>query len=73
MKNKTLGEMYSMVMEHDNLREIYFQQCNNEGLKFGSSLHGGCRVQGKKVGIQKFMLKQKYIAASIYRSHFETT
>lgn len=72
-RNLNLGEMYYHVMSDDVLREKYSIACNDAGLKFNSELHGGCRIGKKKVGIQKFSLKQRYIAANIYRDSLQNS
>jgi len=59
----TQQQKMSAVMQDDKLRELYLIALNDSGIKYSRT---GCMIGKKKVGIQKLVLAQKSIAASIY-------
>jgi hypothetical protein len=69
MPKMTQQQKMSMVMDDPKLSELYLQELNERGVKYGS-FSGGHKIGKKKVGIQKLILCQKSIAARIYDNHF---
>lgn len=64
-KGLTQTEMMRRVNEDPVLRERYLQELSARKLVW--SRHG-CKVNGKRVGIQKFILAQKNVAQSVYQN-----
>lgn len=64
MKQLTQQEKMSIVLNDDKLSELYLIALNERNVSY--SRLNGHRIGKKKVGIQKLVLCQKAIAASIY-------
>lgn len=63
MKQITLAEKMRIVKEDEQLRELFYAELSAKGIQWSKN---GCKVNGKKVGIQKYDLAQKYAAAFVY-------
>lgn len=65
MKQLTQQEKFSIVMNSDELSPLYLSALNKQGIKY-CGLGKSHKIGNKRVGIQKLILTQKRIAASIY-------
>ena len=65
-KGLTQTEMMRRINESPELREKYLQELNNRNFIWSRN---GCKINGKRVGIQKFILFQKRVAQSIYQNN----
>lgn len=63
-KKLNLGEMYRIVRDTPKMFEEYCKRLSESSIQYS---RGNNKVRGKRVGIRRLDLAQKYIAASVYR------
>ena len=63
MKAIPLAQKARSVQADETLMDLYIQELCNRKIVWSRS---GCKVNGKKVGIRKFILAQMYAAAFVY-------
>ena len=70
MKAKKIGsnQILKTVLMHDEMSEMFANECANRLLKFHTKTNGGPKIGSKKVGVQRFHNEQLAIARSVYYS-----